>query len=307
MKIGVMAAGGLGSYYGALLAKTGNDVTFIARGGHLKAIQSHGLTIRSVHGDFTIKPANATDDPAKVGPVDWVLFAVKTYDTEASAQAIEPMLATDTAVMTLQNGVEAHQQIGAAIGIGRVLVAPTQIVSNLAAPGLIEQRSQFRVVTIGEAGGGMTARIERIAAAFRKAGVDATATPDVLRPLWHKFVFIASIAGLASLARCTPHELLQLPEARETLRAAMEEVYRVDTALGVRMDSDIVERQYQFCLKLAPGQKTSMQIDLEQGKHLEIDALSGAVVRLGAAQVVPVPVHRTIYAGLKTQDAQARG
>ena len=306
MKIAVMAAGGLGGYYGALLAKSGNDVTFIARGEHLKAIQAHGLTIRSVHGDFAIKAAKATDNPAQVGPVDWILFAVKTYDTEAAARAILPMLATGTAVITFQNGVEAHEQIGSAIGIERVLVAPTRIVSNVVGPGLIEQRSQFRAVTVGEAVKGMTPRVERIVDEFRNAGIDAAPAPDVLPPLWHKFVFIASIAGLSSLARCTPFELLQLPDARETLRAAMEEVYAVGAELGVRMDSDIVERQYQFCLKLAPGQKTSMQIDLEQGKRLEIDALSGAVVRLGTAKGVPVPVHRTIYAGLKMQDERAR-
>jgi len=306
MKIAVMAAGGLGGYYGALLARSGNDVTFIARGDHLRAIQAHGLIIKSTHGDFAIKPAKATDDPMQVGPVDWILFAVKTYDTEGAARAILPMLATGTAIITFQNGVEAHEQIGSIVGIERVLAAPTQIVSNVAAPGLIEQRSQFRTMTVGEAVTGMTPRVERITTELRKAGVDATPAPDIRKPLWHKFVFIASIAGLSSLARCTPFELMQLAEARETLRAAMEEVYAVGTALGVPMDPDIVERQYRFCLKLSPGQKSSMQIDLEQGKRLEIDALSGAVVRLGAAKGVPVPVHRTIYSGLKMQDGRSR-
>jgi 2-dehydropantoate 2-reductase len=187
-----------------------------------------------------------------------------------------------------------------------VLAAPTQIVSNVAAPGLIEQRSQFRSVTVGEAVTGMTPRVERIVGELRQAGVDAAPASDVLKPLWHKFVFIASIAGLSSLARCAPFELLQLLEARKTLHSAMEEVHTVGTALGVQMDSDIVERQYQFCLTLAPGQKTSMQIDLEQGRRLEIDALSGAVVRLGTTKGLPVPVHRTIYAGLKIHDERVR-
>jgi len=304
MKIAVMAAGGVGGYYGALLARAGNEVTFLARGEHLKAIRKRGLTIRSIHGDFVIDPAQATDDPAQVGPVDWILFAVKTYDTEAAIQRIRPMVGPGTVIVTFQNGVETHEQIGSVVGMERVLVAPTQIVSNIVEPGVIEQRSRFRAVTVGEAAAaGVTPRVEQIVVEFRRAGIDAAAADDGLKPLWHKFVFLASIAGLSSLARCTPFDLLQLPEARETLRSAMEEIYSVGTAIGVRLDPDIVERQYQFCLKLAPGQKSSMQIDLEQGKRLEIDALSGAVVRLGAARGIPAPVHRTIYAGLKGHDA----
>ncbi len=305
MRVAVMAAGGLGGYYGALLARVGNEVTFLTRGENLKAIRTHGLKIRSVHGDFEIAPANATDDPRTVGRVDWILFAVKTYDTQIAAREILPMLGDRTAIVTFQNGVESHEQIGSIAGKDRVLVAPTQIVSNVAAPGIVEQRSQFRIMTIGEAGGGITARVERIVAEFKEAGIEATAAEDVLKPLWHKFIFIASIAGLSSLARSTPYDLLRMSEPRETLRSAMGEVYRVGMALGIRMDPDIVERQYQFCLKLAPGQKTSMQIDLEQAKRLEIDALSGAVVRLGQAKGVEVPVHKTIYAGLKIHDERA--
>ncbi|MBZ5497435.1 MAG: ketopantoate reductase family protein [Acidobacteriia bacterium] len=306
MRIAVMATGGLGGYYGALLAKNGHDVVFIARGAHLIAMRENGLAVRSVHGDLSIRPVQVTDDPRTIGPVDWVLFTVKTYDTEAAARAIQPILADDTAVVTFQNGVEAHEQIGAIIGMEHVLVAPVQIVSNAVAPGVIEQRSQFRLMTIGEACGGVTPRVRRLVAEFRDAGMEASATADVLTPLWHKFVFIASIAGLSSLARTEPYELLQLAEARATLHAAMEEVHATGEALGVRMDADIVERQYQFCLRLGPGQKASMHLDLEQGKRLEIDAMSGAIVRLGAVQGVPTPVHRTIYAGLKMMDERAR-
>ncbi|MGA2259992.1 MAG: 2-dehydropantoate 2-reductase [Acidobacteriota bacterium] len=306
MRFAVMAAGGLGGYFGALLAKNGHDVAFVARGAPLRAMRENGLMIRSVHGDFAIQPALVTDDPATVGQVDWILFAVKTYDTDAAARAIRPMVGSDTAAVTFQNGVEAHEQIGAIIGPEHVLIAPTQIVSNVVAPGVIEQRSPFRRMTIGEAHSGLTPRVERLAAAFKDLGIDAGAAADILKPIWHKFIFIASIAGLTSLARTAPYGLLQLPEARATLRAAMEEVHDVGRALGAEMDADIVERQYQFCLKLGPGQKASMQLDLEQGKRLEIDAMSGAVVRLGSRVGVATPVHRTIYAGLKMEDERAR-
>ncbi len=305
MKIAVMAAGGLGGYYGALLAKDGHDVTFIARGAHLKAIRENGLTIKSVHGDLVIKPAKATDHPAEVGAVDWILFGVKTYDTQTAARAMQPMIGMQTAVMTFQNGVDAPDQIGAIVGKEHVLVAPTQVVSNIAAPGVIEQKSPFRMTTVGEIGGqGLSPRVEQIVAAFKRVGIEVSAAPDGRVPLWHKFVFIASTAGLASLARTAPYDLFQLPEARTTLRAAMQEVDAVGRAQGIAMDADIVERQYQFTLNLKPGNKPSMLLDVEQGKRLEIDALSGAVVRLGAAKGIATPVHQTIYVGLKMEDAR---
>lgn len=307
MKVAVMAAGGLGSYFGALLSQNGHEVTFIARGAHLQAIRANGLVIKSVHGDMTVKPAKATDRPGEVGPVDWVLFSVKAYDTEAAAEAMRPMIGPQTAVVTFQNGVEAHEKIGAVIGKDHVLVAPTQIVSNIVAPGVIEQKSPFRNVTVGEVvKSGITPRVEQLVAELKKTSIDVSATPDGLKPLWHKFVFIASTAGLAALARTAPYELFQLPEARCALHEAMEEVYAVGRALDVQMDQDIVERQYQFTLKLGAGQKPSMQLDLEQGKRLEIDALSGAVVRLGAAKKVSTPVHQTIYVGLKMVDEAIR-
>lgn len=307
MRVAVMAAGGLGSYYGALLAQGGHDVTFIARGAHLKALREHGLVVKSVHGDMTIKPAHATDNPGEVGPVDWILFSVKTYDTESAAQAMRPMVGPQTTVVTFQNGVQAHEEIGGIIGMDHLLVAPTQVVSNITAPGVVEQKSPFRITTVGEvAQRGITPRVEWLAGELQKAGAEATAAPDGLKPLWHKFIFIASTAGLASLARTAPYELLQLPEARRALHDAMEEVYAVGRALDVQMDPDIVERQYQFTLKLGPGQKPSMQLDLEQGKRLEIDALSGAVVRLGHAKGIATPVHQTIYAALKMADEQVK-
>ena len=215
MRVAIMAAGGLGSYYGGLLAKDGHDVTFIARGAHLNAIRENGLTIKSAHGDFAIKPARATDDPAQVGPVDLVLFAVKTYDTQAAAHAMRPMIGAYTTVVTFQNGVEAPEEIGAIVGREHVLAAPTQVVSNVVAPGVVEQKSAFRITFIGEVfGQGLTPRVEQLVAAFKRTGVDVSAAPDARKPLWHKLVFLAPIAGLAALARTGPHTLLQLPAAR---------------------------------------------------------------------------------------------
>lgn len=307
MKIAVMAAGGVGGYYGALFARAGHEVTFIARGAHLQAIRQNGLIIKSVHGDFTIQPARATDNPAQVGIVDYVIFSVKTYDNLTAAQAMRPMIGEHTTVVTFQNGVDNHEQIGAVIGKEHVIVAPTQVVSNIVAPGVIEQKSPFRISFIGEVyGQGLTPRVTQFVEMLKHTGVDATAVADARPALWHKFVFIASASGLATLARTEPYVLFQMPEARATLRAAMEEVRDVAHAHGIPLDADIVERQYNFTLNLKPGAKPSMQLDLEAGKRLEIDALSGAVVRWGAAKNVPTPVHQTIYIALKMEDERAR-
>ena len=307
MKIAIMAAGGLGSYYGALLAKDGHDVTFIARGAHLNAIRANGLIVKSIHGDVTIKPANATDNPAEVGTVDWILFSVKTYDNTAAAQAMKPLVGANTTVVTFQNGVDNHEQIGAIVGKEHVIVAPTQIASNIVAPGVIEQKSPFRSSFVGEVyGQGLTPRVETFVALLKRTGVDVTAVADGRTPLWHKLIFIGSTAGLTTLARTQASDLLQMAEARATLHEAMQEVYNVGAANGVAMDADIVERHYNFALTLKPGVKTSMHLDLEAGKRLEIDALSGAIVRLGATKNVPTPVHQTIYIALKMEDERAK-
>lgn len=305
MRIAVMGSGGLGGYYGALLARLGEEVHFIARGAHLDALRSHGLTVKSVHGDFTVAPAHATADPAEIGVADLILFAVKTYDTEAAARALVPAVGPATIVLTFQNGVESHEHIDEAIGLGHTILAPTQIGSTLAAPGLIVQQSSFRNTTIGEVTAGLTQRVERLVSLFAGTGITVVAAENGLKPLWHKFVFLASIAGVTTLARTGAYELFQRSEARDCLREAMDEVYRVGLAHGVPLDQDIVERQYQFAISMGQGIKASMHVDLERRRRLEIDALSGAVVRLGEARSVATPVHRTIYAALSSEDRRA--
>jgi 2-dehydropantoate 2-reductase len=172
---------------------------------------------------------------------------------------------------------------------------------------VIEQKSPFRVSFVGEVSGqGLTPRVTQFVEMLKHTGVDASAVADARPALWHKFVFIASASGLATLARTEPHILFQSPEARATLRAAMEEINAVAQANGVPMDADIVDRQYNFTLNLKPGAKPSMQLDLEAGKRLEIDAMSGAVVRFGATKNIATPVHQTIYVALKMEDEKAR-
>jgi 2-dehydropantoate 2-reductase len=304
MKIAVMAAGGLGGFLGAVLAKNGNDVIFIARGAHLDAIRKSGLTVTSVKGDFSVKPAIATDNPGDVGTVDWIIFSVKTYDTESAAAALKPMVGANTTIVTVQNGVESFDQLAALYGKARVLAAPVQIESTMTAPGVIAQTSQFITLVTGEmdAPQRISPRVEWFVEQLKRHGIDANASDKMPAPIWAKMLFLASFAGLTTLARTEGATLLKLPEARLALRAAMQEVFDVARAYGVNLPSDLVEQRYQFSVNIQPGMTASMHKDFLKGNRLEIDALSGAIVRFGAARNIPTPVHATIYAALKMED-----
>ncbi len=306
MKIAVMAAGGLGGFYGALLAKNGNDVTFMARGAHLDAIRKNGLAIKSTKGDFVIKPAKATDNPVQAGVMDWILFAVKTYDTESAAEAIRPMVGANTTVVTVQNGVESFDKLAAVVGKERVIVAPTQIESAIVEPGVIAQTSSFITTVVGEMNGKIAPRVEWLVDQLKRNGVDVTASDQMPVPVWNKLLFLASFSGLTTLARTEGAILFKMPEAQAALRSAMQEVYDVGAAHGVKMAPEIVEQRVNFSINIQPGMTSSMHKDLLNGKRLEIDALSGAIVRLGAAKRIPTPVHQTIYMALKMEDERAK-
>lgn len=306
MKIAVMAAGGLGGFYGALLAKNGNDVTFIARGAHLSAIRKNDLAIKSTKGDFVCKPAKATDNPADAGVMDWILFAVKTYDTETAARALKPMVGTNTTIVTVQNGVESFDQLASLYGKERVLLAPTQIESAIVQPGVIAQTSNFITTIVGEMDRKITPRVEWLVEQLKRNGVDITASDQMPVPVWNKMLFLASFSGMTTLARTQGSILFKQPEAQAALRAAMQEVFDVAAAYGVKMPPDIVEQRLAFSINIQPGMTSSMHKDLLNHKRLEIDALSGAIVRLGAAKGVATPVHRTIYVALKMEDERAK-
>ncbi|MBI3914468.1 MAG: 2-dehydropantoate 2-reductase [Chloroflexi bacterium] len=306
MKIAIMATGGIGGFFGGVLAQNGNDVTFIARGEHLRAIRANGLQVKTIRGDFVCKPAIATDNPAEVGAVDWIILSVKTYDTESAARAILPMVGAETTVVTFQNGVESVEQIAAVIGKEKVIAAPVQIETAIVAPGVIAQTSPFRNVIVGEMDGKISPRVEWLVEQLKRGGVDASASDAMPAPLWAKFLFLASYSGLTTLARTEGATLFKSRDAQETLRAAMQEIADVARAYGVKLPADIVEQRMKFALNVPPGMTSSMHKDLLKGNRLEIDALNGAVVRLGAAKNIPTPVNRTIAVALKAQDEQVK-
>ncbi len=306
MKIAIMGTGGVGGYYGALLAQTGQDVTFIARGAHLQAIREKGLQVKSVHGDFTVSPAKATDTPSEVGPVDIILFATKTYQTDEAAQSIKPMVGMSTVVVSLQNGIDAADRIGRAVGIEHMLGGVTWLSAAVEAPGIIGQYSQFRRIALGEFNGQTTPRLEAVYNALRETGATVEVSDAILKVLWTKFVFIAPVMAMGSVTRVTFGEYRNVPEARTVLTKAIGEVAAIAQAKGVTLNEDVVKKTLAFIDSSEPGIKPSMQRDVESGKPSELESMIGVVVRLGAEYNVPTPAMQFAYAMLKPGELKAQ-
>lgn len=306
MKIAVMGAGGVGAYYGGLLAKAGHDVVFIARGAHLQALREKGLQVKSVLGGFTVSPVRATDDPSEAGVVDLVIVATKTYHTDEAAGAIRPMISPRTVVVSLQNGVDAAERIGAVVGKDRVMGGATWLSAAIESPGVIGQYSQFRRVVLGELDGRLTSRAEAVAEAFRATPAKVELVTNISQVLWTKFVFISAVSALGGLTRVTLGAYRQVPEARAFLVEAMSEVAAVARARGVVMENDIVQKTLAFIDSADPDIKPSMQRDIEAGRVSELESMIGIVVKLGRELGVPTPVMRFSYAVLEPGYLTAR-
>jgi 2-dehydropantoate 2-reductase len=306
MKIAIMGTGGVGGYYGGLLAQKGHDVTFIARGAHLKAIQENGLQVKSIHGDFRVKSAQATYDPIQIGPVDLVVFCTKTYSIDEAAHQIKPLVAPETTVLPLENGIDAADRIGAVVGMEHMLGGATWISSAVEAPGVIKQVSQFRRVVIGELDGQVTERVQAVHKAFEETGITAELSENVLKILWTKFVFISAASSLGSLTRLPIGDYRSVPEAREMMTNLMREVEAIARAQGVELDQDVIQKSLDFVDNAAPQIKPSMQLDVEAGRRSEIEAMIGVIGRKGSELGVPTPVADMVYAALLPGEIAAR-
>jgi 2-dehydropantoate 2-reductase len=306
MKILIMGTGGVGGYYGGLLAGQGNDVTFISRGAHLYAMRHEGLKVHSVHGDFTVSPVNATDDPLNVGPVDLILFCVKAYGTDEAAQAIRPAMGLHTVVLSLQNGIDAAERIGKVIGMEHVLGGATWLSSAVEAPGVIRQVSQFRRVVLGELDGSRSERIQSVYEVLKSTGIDVELSEDILKILWTKFVFISSASSLGSLTRLPMAEYRSIPETRAMIMGLMREVEALARAQGIALDEDVVQKSLEFMDSAAPHIKASMQLDVESGHRTELESMVGVIGRKGRELNVPTPVADFIYASLLPIELKAR-
>ena len=296
MRIAVMGAGGVGGCLGALLSRAGNDVSVIARGEHLRAIQASGLRLKQDNAEFTVN-VPATGSPAEIGPVDLVLYTVKTYHNAQAIPSIRPLLGPGTAVLTLQNGVECHLQLAAELGPGHAMPGAYWTASSVESPGVIASVGPTPRLSFGEEAGGTSGRAEAVRDAIAAAGIEVELSPDPMQVIWSKFIVLCSIAGITSAARTRIKEFMQYPEGLELFTAAMREADEVGRAKGINLPEGLVESSVEFILGF-PDFQNSMHADFENGRPTELEALNGAVARMGRETGIPTPINEFIYAVL---------
>jgi 2-dehydropantoate 2-reductase len=299
MRIAVVGAGGTGGYFGGLLARAGDEVIFIARGAHLAAIRAHGLIVKSrTVGDFTVSPAQATDNPSAIGPVDLILFCVKTYDTTAAAEMSRVLVGPETALLSVQNGVDNEEQIAAIIGPGHVIGGLAGVSAAIESQGVVVEKGAAVFIRLGELEGGISSRVERIAATFKRAGVTTEALADIRVALWEKFLFICALSGVTSLTRLPIGPVRDHAETWALYRGVMEEVAAVGRAAGVALTADVVDRWIAFSSRAPADLYGSMYQDLIAGRRMEVAWLNGTVARLGQQYGIATPLNFAIHAAL---------
>ena len=298
MKIAVFGVGGVGSGFGAPLAEAGYDVSFIARGPHLAAMQQDGLRIvgqREIH----VNPVNATDSVDSIGPVDFVLLTVKLWAVRDAAEKLSPLLHDDTAVVTLQNGVEAASMVADVVGADHVMGGVAEISAAIEEPGVIRLNSPYTRIRFGELDGSISERGEALEAACVAAGIETKFSTDIEKDLWEKFMLLVPISGLTSVTRSTFGAVCQDSDTRSLIEDCLREVVAVARAKGVAVDTDSFDKTMSLVDAAPPQGRASMAVDLELGNRLELPWLSGAVERMGRELGVPTPVNSFLYAALK--------
>jgi 2-dehydropantoate 2-reductase len=306
MRVAIFGAGGVGAYFGARLAEAGAELAVVARGAHLDAIRATGLRIDSVLGDLHVEPVIASASTADVGPVDVVLLGVKTWQVAEAAQSLGPLLGPSTLVVPLQNGVETVDELTSTIGAQHVAGGVCGGFCFVVAPGHVRHIGGVTFIKFGELDGRPSQRVEALRDAFVRARVDASVPEDIRVALWEKFLLVVPFGGLGAVTRA-PIGVLLTPPTRELLVQGMREIEAIGRARGVALPDDIVERTLKILDAVTPSGTSSLQRDIAAGKRSELDAWTGAVVRLGASDGVPTPLHDFLYATLLPQERRARG
>ncbi|HUF48961.1 MAG TPA: 2-dehydropantoate 2-reductase [Vicinamibacterales bacterium] len=308
MHFAIVGSGAVGGFYGALLHRAGSDVTFLARGAHLEAMRTNGLRVAGPTGDFTVR-ARTESRAGDVGPVDVVLLAVKTYDNDTALPMLGPLTGPDTVVLTLQNGVDSPEQVAAVVGERATLAGPTYIATAVEAPGVIRQTGTHRRIVFGEYFGDrvrVSDRVRAIETVMRAADIHAEAVADARVPVWEKFVYLAPFAAFTAAARLPIGPLWEDEATRNTFLAAVAEVEAVARASGVAIDPQMLVTISEYVTSIPPATRSSMLIDLSQGKRIEVESLAGSVVRRGRALGVPTPMLEALYAVLRPHSGGQR-
>lgn len=298
MRVAVYGAGGIGAYFGGRLALAGVEVHLIARGAHLETLRRDRLRVHSTKGDFEIV-LPATDDPGEVGPVDFVLFTVKSRDTASAAAQLDPLLHPDTAVVTLQNGLGNVESIAAAVGSQHTMGGVAYLLSTITDPGVVVHSGGPATLIFGELDGRRSDRAGRLLDAFHAAGVDATLSDEIWRAVWDKFVFICALSGMTAAVRLPIGDIRAVPESWQMFRDILREVAAVAAAEGVVLSDDAVDRHEAFAQSLEPGIFSSLHHDLTTGRPMELEALHGELVRRARNHAVGVPATEAVYAILR--------
>ncbi len=307
MRILIYGAGGAGGYFGAQLARAGEDVTFIARGAHLQAIKRDGLRIDTPEGEIVIQPAQATDNPADVGKVDVVILGVKAWQVMEAAEAMRPVIGPDTFVVPLQNGVDAPAELAAALGTGHVAGGTCATISWLTAPGRIRSVMSTNFIRFGELDNRPSERVARLRDAFKRSGTNVEVPADIQRALWSKFLVVTAFGGVGAVTRAPIGVTRTLPETRRMLEQCMEEVLAVALARGVAMIDNAVAESMSILDSIGANATASLQRDIAEGRPTELDYWNGAVVRLGREAGVATPTHSFICRSLLPLHLQAVG
>lgn len=306
MRIAIYGTGGAGGYFGAQLARAGEEVIFIARGEHLRAMRAEGLRVETSAGEIVVR-SEATDDPAQVGAVDVVLLGVKTWQVTDAARAMLPLIAPRTFVVPLQNGVEAAAQLVAVLGAEHVVGGLCGTVSRVVSPGRILSIGETNFVKFGELDDRASERVELLRQTFARAGVKAEVPANIQTATWEKFIFVAPYGGIGAVTRAPAGVIRSLPGTRRMLETGMREILAVARARRITLADAAVEKSMKLMDSLDPSSTTSLQRDIAAGKPSELEAWNGAVVRLGRETGVPTPLHEFVYQSLLPSELRARG
>ncbi len=306
----IIGVGGVGGYFGGKIANSGQKVTMVARGKHLKAIQEHGLHVKSIFGDFVTHPFFATDDITIVEKADLILICTKSWQVTEAAQLIKPILKEDTVVIPLQNGADNAEKLLSVLPAKHVIGGLCKIYSKVEAPGVISHFGHPPEIIFGELDPDSyrdkTKRLQKIKDVFDKAAFNNVISKDISVDIWTKFMFIATVSGLGALTRATIGEMYENPGTREILEQTATEIYQVGTAKGVSFPKDLVDQIMTFIGKQPYDSTASTQRDLMEGRPSELDNFNGFIVKEGKKLGIPTPTNTFIYSCLQPMEAKAR-
>jgi 2-dehydropantoate 2-reductase len=294
VRIAIMGSGGVGGYFGARLVQGGADVHFIARGAHLAAMRERGLAIEGGPQPIHLPKVSVSDEAKTIGPVDVVMFCVKLWDTEIAARQLRPLMQSETAVISFQNGVQKDDMLRPIVGEKALVGGVAYVGTTIGRPGVIVQTGSVERLVFGEYDGRRSARVDAFYAACRRGGINAEISEDIRRSIWEKYVSLVAMSGATTSMRQTIGPIRSNPLTRQLLLDLAREVVAVGRAYGVKLPEDYAEQRMPFVDAWPPEMTTSMHHDLQQGKPLELRWLSGGVVDLGAAVGVPTPMNRAV-------------